>query len=147
MLSLGIGKTFNKQVDVDFTARASYLTADVDRFAESINGSNPGFGLALEIDMQKIKSLTSNIGVRVSKVISTNSGVLIPQANLSWLHEFEDDPNSLRVRFVNDPFSTNFVQGGVNSSGPNLATIFEIPLDDTDTNYAVGGVGFKLSFT
>lgn len=145
LISVGAGKSINKQsVDIDLTGRLNYLDATIDRFAESINGgSAPGFGLAIEIDDQDITSFTSDLSVRVSKAISKNFGVLIPQVSLAWLHEFDDGEDSLRGRFVNDPFSVDFSQSGLNTNGI-VPTIFEVPLDDSDSDYGRLGVGVNV---
>ena len=145
LISVGAGKTINKQsVDVDITGRLNYLDAKIDRFAETIEGGDrPGFGLALEIDEQDVSSLTSDISVKISKAISQDFGVVIPQASLSWLHEFKDGDGKLRGRFVNDPFSVDFSQSGLHTDGV-VPTIFEIPLDDTDSDYARLGLGVNV---
>ncbi len=147
LLSLGVGKTYSRGFDFDISARVNYLDATIDRFAERIQGgSSPGFGLALEIDKQEIKSVTSDINLQVSKAFSRSFGVLVPSASLSWIHEFEDGEDSLRARFLNDPFSIDFSQSGINAAGGGIPTIFEVPLDDTDSNYGRVGLGLNALF-
>lgn len=144
LLSLGAGKSLNKgSVDMDFTGRVNYLNATIDRFAESIEGETaPGFGLALEIDEQDVTSVTSDLSIKISKAISQNFGVVIPQASLAWIHEFDGGEDNLRARFVNDPFSVDFSQSGLN--GTSVPTIFEVPLDDSDTDFGRLGLGVNV---
>lgn len=145
LLSLGAGKSINKKsVDIDFAGRVNYLDAKIDRFAETIEGGDaPGFGLALELDEQDVTSITSDISVKISKAISQDFGVWIPQASLAWLHEFDEGDGNLRGRFVNDPFSVDFSQSGLNTDGI-VPTIFEIPLDDNDSDYGRLGLGVNV---
>ena len=128
---------------MDFTGRVNYLNATIDRFAESIEGETaPGFGLALEIDEQDVTSVTSDLSIKISKAISQNFGVVIPQASLAWIHEFDGGEDNLRARFVNDPFSVDFSQSGLN--GTSVPTIFEVPLDDSDTDFGRLGLGVNV---
>lgn len=95
---------YAKVVDIDITARVNYLDAKIDRFSEEIvGGSALGYGLALEIDEQDITSLTSTLGVTISKPFSQNFGVSIPYAGLTYIGEHEDGLGNLRARFLNDP--------------------------------------------
>ncbi len=148
LLSLGVGKLINKAVDIDFGARVNYLDADIDRFTEIIEGGNsqPGSGLALEIDQQEIKSITSDLNVKITKAISTNFGVVLPHASLSWLHEFDDGEDNLRARFLHDPFSIDFTQSGLDVSDGAVPTIFKVPLDDNDHDYGRLGLGLSVLF-
>ena len=145
LLSVGISKSISKSSwDIDFGGRLNHLNSDVDRFSERISGSGNGFGLALEIDDQDITSTTTDLSVRISKAISTQWGVWIPHGSFSFYHEFDNEGDSIRARFLNDPFSTNFNQGGLNT--PPRTTTFEIPLDDVDANYGNLGIGSTLLY-
>lgn len=155
--SIGYGfsraKAQSDGIDVSFSGRLNYLQADVDGFTERMSnqGAN-GFGMNLELAAQEIESLTSVLGVQISKVIGTSSGVLIPFAELSFIHEFEDDARTIQARFANDPFSAGFNQtNGVFPSGASAAnngqsvpTIISILTDAPDANYfrlALGTTG------
>lgn len=140
-LSLGFGKSINQKIDVDLSARFNYLLVDIDRFSETVSDSVVGSGLALEIDEQTLESITSDISIRLSKPYGVAYGVLVPFVGLNWFHEFNDDSDALRVRFLNDPFSVDFNQSGFDDT---FSTIFEIPLDSVDINYGRVNVGMNL---
>ena len=148
LFSLGVGKSWSRGVEWDLSGRVNYLTGDVDRFTETINNTaGPGFGLALEIDDQDYTSVTSDINLRISKAFSQNFGVLVPSLSLSWLHEFEENNDSLRARFINDPFSIDFTQSGISGVTDGAApTIFEVPLDNNDSNYGQLTLGLNVLF-
>ena len=46
--------------------------------------------------------------MRGSWPLSLKWGVLIPQADLSWEHEFNDSAHQIQGNFVNDQFVTTF---------------------------------------
>ncbi len=150
--SVGVGRDSGYGADrgmsLSFTGRLNYLDADVDGFTERMSNQNAsGFGMNLEIDAQQIESLTSVLGVQLSKAISTSSGVLLPYIGLNYIHEFEDDPRVILARFANDPFSGGFNQsngtflGGAPAvaNGQSVPTIISITTDAPDANY------FRLS--
>lgn len=107
---------------LDYAARLAYLDADVDGFTETDAGA-----LALRVDDQDIRSLSSALGVRAAYAMSRDFGVLVPQFRAFWHHEFRDDSRDVRAVFVNDPFGTPFT----------------IPTDDPDRNYFSLGVGLS----
>ncbi len=147
LLSLGLGRSiYKRDWALDISGRFNYLQTEIDRFSETIAGTGVGAGLGLEIDSQEVESMTSDISIRLSKSISTQWGVFVPYGGLTWYHEFEDKDDSLRVRFLNDPFSVDFSQSGLNAPGGGGATIFEVPLDDVDTNYGNISLGGTLLY-
>jgi uncharacterized protein YhjY with autotransporter beta-barrel domain len=81
-----------------------YNRADIDAYEEQTGG-----GLNLAIDEQSIDSLVGKIGGQVSKAFSYNWGVLSPQLNFNYLHEFNNEGEPIRASFVSDPFNTQFV--------------------------------------
>jgi outer membrane lipase/esterase len=146
--SIGVG--FNPSyaqdegIEISYSGRLNYLDADVEGFTERMSNQNAnGFGMNLQIDGQQIESMTSVLGVQASKVFGTSSGVIIPFIELSYIHEFKDDPRTIRARFANDPFSAGFNQtngtfpSGANASsnGQSAATIISIVTDAPDTDY------------
>lgn len=111
--------------------RLGYVDVDVDGFRENI--SNPtaaGSGLALEIDEQGFTSFTLAVGGQVIKAISMPWGVLLPQLNVEYVHEFANDNDAIAGRFLGD------------SSG----TTFFLPTDDPDRNYVNLSVGTSAVF-
>ena len=65
-------------------------------------------GLEIAFEDQHRTSLTSVAGLYGSVAISTGFGVLVPQANFEYLHEFLDDQRVLGFSFVGDPARTRF---------------------------------------
>lgn len=120
-LSAGVGKDIDtgNGMTANFSATLSYLDASVDGFTESIAGTQPGFGMGLRVRDQDIQSLRSIVGGRVSKAISTQSGVVVPFAGLEWLHEFKNDSRTIVASFVNDNLFETTTTFGVRTSKPD----------------------------
>ncbi len=137
ILSLGVTKGVEKWVNVDFAARFNYIRTDSKRFSETIDGSAPGFGLALELDANRIDSMTGDLSVNFSKAFSTSWGVIIPQARINWVREFEDDNRFMTGRFLADTSTLDFSQSGIEIGGPG-SRLFRVPLERLDKSY--GGV-------
>jgi outer membrane lipase/esterase len=74
-----------------------YRETTIDGFRES--GRT---GLELAYGDQNIESLITTVGVFGSVAISTGIGVIVPQANAEYVHEFLDDQRSVRFRLVQD---------------------------------------------
>ena len=82
-----------------------YRKTDIDGYTERVKSNNPSGTdepLALIVDEQTEKSLTSHLGVQLSKAISWDYGVLVPQLYLDYVHEFEDDQRDIEFSFVGD---------------------------------------------
>ncbi len=75
-----------------------YASADIDEFAES--GAQ---GFNLTVAEQSIESMTSKIGIQISKSISTSFGVILPEFGASWTHEFKADGEDIVAAFTIDP--------------------------------------------
>ena len=147
LFSVGVGRTLttSSAIDWDFSVRLNYLDATIDRFAErSLSQTAAGFGLALEIEKQDITSTTAELGLSVSKAFSQNFGVVVPSFGLSWSNEFEDGSEFLTARFIEDPFSLNFVQSGIGGSTGALPTIFQVSLDPNDSSYGRAQLGVNV---
>jgi outer membrane autotransporter protein len=106
-------------------ARLSYLDVRVDPFQERADNDNPGSAWAVAIERQDLQSLVLSLGGRASYLIDQSWGVLQPQVEFSWLHEFNDDNRAVIGRFV---------EGAVVPDN-----IFQLVTDPVDKNY------FKLS--
>jgi outer membrane autotransporter protein len=112
-------------------ARVTMTQIDFDAYNEQM--SNPtaaGSGLAMAVDERELKSLEGVVGGKLSYTMSTDWGVLIPHAQVEWLHEFEDDPDAIVARFLNDPTGTAIV----------------VPQDGVDTDYFNLGLGLSGVF-
>lgn len=108
--------------------RFNYSQANIDGFQETIEGGGPGIGLALDVDDQEAKSLTTALGGQVSYAISTGLGVFLPQVLFEWVHEFEDT----------DDTSATFVAGSGLGINPTINVQGEDP--DRDTFNLGGGI-------
>ena len=97
-----------------------YKRTETDAYRE--RGST---GLELVYDAQQAKSLTSVLGLYGSRAISTNFGVLVPQATLEYVHEFQNSQRTINFRFVDNP----------------AAGTFSFQNDRPDRNYFNIGVG------
>ena len=58
-------------------------------------------------DEQKFKSLTGNLGLRVTYAWNLPWGVLLPHFRADYVREFEDDVDVFGVRFAADPNATS----------------------------------------
>lgn len=71
-----------------------------------------GQGLALKYDDQYVNSLLSVLGMQGSAAISTGFGVLIPQVNADYIHEYANSQRYINVQFAEDqranPFQFRF---------------------------------------
>lgn len=85
-------------------ARLEYVTVDIDGYEES--GAQ---GLNLRVEDQDIDSFKGVLGGEVSYSVSTDFGVLVPQARLGWVHEFADDDRRIKATYVNDPNQVQLV--------------------------------------
>lgn len=61
-----------------------------------------GTGIELKYDDQSINSLQSVLGVQGSAAFSTDLGVLVPQLNADYIHEFANSQRFIGVQFAED---------------------------------------------
>jgi len=91
-----------------------YLRTDLDDFTET------GSPLALHYDDQVEDSLTSTVGFQGSVAISTSFGVVVPQVNAEYVHEFLNDRRTIHAtdstgasaNFVTDPPDRDYFNVG-----------------------------------
>ncbi|MFC6672940.1 autotransporter outer membrane beta-barrel domain-containing protein [Marinobacterium aestuariivivens] len=106
--------TLSPQASLDF------IETDIDSWSESGGG-----GLAQSYDDQSISSLTTSLGAQVSYALSRSWGVLLPQASIFYVHEFDDDSRTITSSFAEDTGNTAL----------NYQT------DEPDRNYFTAGIG------
>ena len=112
--------------------RFSYLDMQVDSFQEQVDNDGPGSGWAVAIEEQSLQSLVSKVGGRASYLIDQPWGVLQPQVELSWLHEFKDHNRQVQGWFV---------QG---ATVPD--NLFYLLVDPGDPDYFELGLGASARF-
>ena len=82
---------------------------DTDTFEE--NDRN-GTGLEMIVTHDDRRSLIGILGVQAQRVISTSNGVVAPQVNVTYHHEFETDAPEADAQFVLDPNRTVYAMEG-----------------------------------
>ena len=76
---------------------ANYLKTTRDSFTES--GATP---MTLSFDAFDEKSLTSSLGLQVSRTFNTGFGVIKTQLDADWLHEWSANQQTLTATFAED---------------------------------------------
>lgn len=109
-----------------------HYRVEVDGFAETGAG-----GLDLAIGDQEVTSLTGNAGGHLSYAVLTDWGVLVPNARIDWVREFEDGAESLTYGFVNDPFVAD-----PQDPSPKIT----LRSDRPDTSYFIMAAGVSAQF-
>jgi len=126
--SVGLGLGYNYQYDafnLNPYARVDYYHGKIDSYSET-----GAFGLNLAVDEQNFDSLQSLLGIQLSYVFSHSFGVLIPQFNVGWHHEFLNKSRAINARYTAD-FNN---------------TILTATTDNPDRDYATLGFGFSNVF-
>lgn len=91
-----------------FFVRGGWARASIEGFREEgavaeIPGT--GFGpvdFGLEVGEQELESLLGAAGLDWGKAFSITGGLVIPQLTATWSHEFDDDAQRVRARFLGD---------------------------------------------
>ena len=122
----------NPRISVTPTARLQYLRAEVDGYREQARSPfQSGAQWALEIEDQKVTSLTSSLGAQMDYVLAQKWGVAIPFVGAEWVHEFKTSQDDVAGWFINDLTRTRF----------------SLPVDDDDSNYFNVTAGVSAQFT
>ena len=134
-LSIGGGYEFNRG---EWTmlpyGRVDYTRGTIDAYTES--ASHPSATSSMfRINEQDVDSLTSTVGMKASRVISTSSGVFTPYASVEWKHEFKD-------RSAISGTSTYLSGSGLGISGDFV----EGNANDIDRDYFNATVGVSAVF-
>jgi uncharacterized repeat protein (TIGR01451 family) len=108
--------------------RGTYTHTNFDGYQESLLSSLSGSGLGLAVSSRSVNSVASVIGAKVNYASSQSWGVLMPHAEVEWEHEFENNPDSITARFLQDP----------------TATPIQINGDSVDTNFFRLGLGMSF---
>jgi outer membrane autotransporter protein len=78
-------------------ASVTFAHSDLDPYTES--GATP---MTLAVNEQTRTSLRSQLGFQVASAIKMAKGVLVPQLNADWLHEYRDPQQMLSAHFAED---------------------------------------------
>lgn len=78
-------------------AGMNYSHTNIHNYTE-----NGGTGIELKYDNQSINSLQTVFGVQGSAAFSTGLGVLVPQLNADYIHEFANSQRFITVQFAED---------------------------------------------
>ncbi len=90
-----------------------YTELTIDGYTEQ--GSS---GLELKYDEDKVESLKTTLGIRGSAAFGTNFGVVVPELNAAWVHEFMNDQRNIVVQFAQD-FRANPTKFSYNNERPD----------------------------
>ncbi len=81
----------------------AYGHSQVDSFTEDGNT-----GAELRYSGLDQTSVQTSLGAAAALAIAIPNGVLLPQASVSWVHEYADDARNIDARFVDAPGSPTF---------------------------------------
>jgi len=91
--------------------KAQYSHMQVNQYSESgISGLN------LSVSQQKNQSVLTELGGQLNYAISTSFGVVQPQLNFDWNHEYMNNTRDVISRFVGDSSGTAFM---INTNTPD----------------------------
>jgi uncharacterized protein with beta-barrel porin domain len=101
----------------------------VDEFGQPLSSNE------LQVDAQKVTSLTSAVGVLASYDALWGGVSVTPSARLEWGHEFEDDSRIITSRFSG--FTAN----------PTTPLLVSIATASPVRDWLIAGLGLRASFT
>lgn len=81
----------------------NYIYNQVDDYNE--HGRN---GLALGYSGQDVTSLQSGVGILATKVLSTDFGVLVPQVDVNWIHDYAVGGRTIDASFIKATAPSDF---------------------------------------
>ncbi len=81
----------------------NYTYRQIDNYKEDGNS-----GLELRYSGQNQESLQSSFGAAASVAIGTSFGVILPQLNVAWVHEFLGDSRNIDAKYIAAPASSSF---------------------------------------
>jgi outer membrane autotransporter protein len=134
--SVGGGYEFNQgEWSLTPYGRIDFTKGSIKAYTESASHSSANTSMFL-IDKQTIESLTSTLGIKASKIISTSNGVFIPNVSLEWKHEFKrQSAISGQSLFIKDNPDLKLPSGFKEANGRRL-----------DKDYYTIGVGVSAVF-
>lgn len=129
--ALGVGYDFNPGAwIIGPHGGLNYTAVETDGYTEKGAG-----GLNLSVNKQHATSFTANLGMHVSYTFTPAWGVITPYVRADWVHEFQDDSETINVRFEADRFNND-------PSNPSLP--IRVETDERDSNYYVFSAGASV---
>lgn len=108
-LSLGGGRQFRHgSLTFGPYGRVVHSRLSIDGYEEYSAQAGAGSGLMLAIEEQDIRSTEAVLGGQLAAAISTAHGILMPQVNLEYVHQFADDRREIGGHFLADPGRNRF---------------------------------------
>ncbi|NIY49335.1 autotransporter outer membrane beta-barrel domain-containing protein [Cedecea colo] len=105
----GYPLTLPAEVIVTPLAALAYSYQHVDGYNET--GGN---GMALDVSSSHTQSVESNIGARLEKTFDTGLGNLTPYAQVSWIHQYDNNETRSTATYAADTVGeTSFTSRGV----------------------------------
>jgi outer membrane autotransporter protein len=105
--SLGSGYPISREDTVlEPFGRLQYIRLDEDAFTETGAGS-----VNQRISSRDTESLTSEIGMRVTRVYKKAAGRLTTDASVAWLHDFDIDDRTITTSYTGAPASSFSIPG------------------------------------
>lgn len=102
-----------------------YSEMYIDGYTETGNT-----GLELHFLRDNVTSLQSTVGIQAAAALSTSFGVIVPQINADWTHEFKNDQRKMSAQFAQD--------------GRSTPTTFKFQSDSPDRDFFHIGTGLGL---
>lgn len=88
-------------------ARGDYTRASINDYQES-----GGAGLAMSFSEDTNTDMTATVGLRASRAVNQDFGVLLPQVYVEHVHAFRSETRNSTARFVLDPADNAFNMEG-----------------------------------
>ncbi|HFD12126.1 MAG TPA: autotransporter outer membrane beta-barrel domain-containing protein [Crenotrichaceae bacterium] len=128
---MGIGYQFSvASATIEPFARADYQEYEIDSYRET-----GGQGWGERFSKQRVRSLPTSVGLRLSNAFSTSWGILQPQVHGAWHHQFKDDSRTITTSFLGDGATSN-----------RTATQFSIVTEGPDRDYYTVGASVNATF-
>ena len=84
-------------------AQTDYINSTIDDYSEQGAGA---FNLSLQ--KQQFSSLIGSAGLQISYANSFSWGVMVPQLDIDWQHQFMDEAVEIKGRFINSRIGSAF---------------------------------------
>ena len=106
-------------------ARIEYTKFNIDAFQESADTGSSSWAMALDKQSQEV--INTSFSGQMDYALSFSWGVLIPNIQIDWIHEFKGSKQVVNGHFVGDTTGSSF----------------SLETDVEDTDYFTFGTGFS----